>query len=126
MGPAGARPVLSEGAEEEDQDCSDFEYQGAAQAVLAGDPSDPHGLDADSDGVACEELFGEPGPPMLNEDTGLPLDQYGCVPQQEYIPEAGGCAANEGYTNEEAYLNAFVIDPETGEILGRRSDFVGE
>ena len=58
--------------------------------------------------------------------NGATRDPYGCVPQQEYIPEAGGCAANEGFTNEEAYLNALVIDPETGEILGRRSDFVGE
>ncbi len=37
-------------------DCPDFIYQEDAQAVLDNDRSDPHGLDADSDGIACEEL----------------------------------------------------------------------
>jgi len=37
-------------------DCDDFTNQRAAQAVLDGDPSDPHWLDDDGDGVACERL----------------------------------------------------------------------
>ena len=37
-----------------DLDCSDFASQAQAQAELASDPSDPNGLDADSDGRACE------------------------------------------------------------------------
>jgi hypothetical protein len=36
--------------------CPDFDYQEDAQAVLDADPSDPNGLDADNDGVACETL----------------------------------------------------------------------
>src|SRR3712207_2204487 len=39
-----------------DLDCSDFDTQQEAQAELERDPSDPHGLDADKDGIACEEL----------------------------------------------------------------------
>jgi Excalibur calcium-binding domain len=38
----------------EDLDCSDFSSQAEAQAVYGEDPSDPHGLDADGNGVACE------------------------------------------------------------------------
>ena len=38
----------------EDLDCADFSSQGEAQATLEDDPSDPHGLDADGDGRACE------------------------------------------------------------------------
>jgi hypothetical protein len=34
--------------------CKDFPSQAAAQAALRNDPSDPHGLDNDRDGVACE------------------------------------------------------------------------
>lgn len=34
--------------------CKDFPSQAAAQAVLRNDPSDPHGLDRNRDGVACE------------------------------------------------------------------------
>jgi micrococcal nuclease len=37
-----------------DLNCSDFPSQAAAQATLRGDPTDPHRLDPDRDGVACE------------------------------------------------------------------------
>lgn len=36
--------------------CSDFATQEQAQAVYNQDPSDPNRLDADGDGIACEEL----------------------------------------------------------------------
>lgn len=39
-----------------DLDCADFEDQAAAQEELGADARDPHHLDADRDGVACEEL----------------------------------------------------------------------
>jgi len=41
-----------------DRDCSDFDSQVEAQEALEDDPSDPNGLDGDSDGVACETLPG--------------------------------------------------------------------
>ena len=37
-------------------DCADFATQEEAQAEYNLDPSDPSGLDGDSDGIACEEL----------------------------------------------------------------------
>jgi LPXTG-motif cell wall-anchored protein len=46
-------------AQANDQNCSDFPSQAAAQAHLRADPSDPDGLDGDSDGIACE---GNPAP----------------------------------------------------------------
>jgi Excalibur calcium-binding domain len=36
--------------------CSDFTYQEDAQAVFDRDRSDPNNLDADNDGIACENL----------------------------------------------------------------------
>jgi hypothetical protein len=39
-----------------DLDCNDFEFQEDAQAELDRDRSDPHNLDDDNDGVACESL----------------------------------------------------------------------
>ncbi|MTD52866.1 excalibur calcium-binding domain-containing protein [Amycolatopsis pithecellobii] len=39
-----------------DRNCSDFQYQEDAQAVLDADHSDPNGLDRDKDGIACETL----------------------------------------------------------------------
>ncbi|MCE3554033.1 excalibur calcium-binding domain-containing protein [Pseudonocardia sp. RS11V-5] len=44
-----------------DRDCADFATQAAAQAVLLADLSDPERLDADSDGIACEDHFGTEG-----------------------------------------------------------------
>ncbi|HEU5062424.1 MAG TPA: excalibur calcium-binding domain-containing protein [Solirubrobacterales bacterium] len=46
-----------------DYDCADFANQAEAQEYL--EPGDPHRLDADSDGIACEDLpcpcsYGEP------------------------------------------------------------------
>lgn len=65
----------------EDLDCSDFATQEEAQAVLDQDPSDPHQLDGDGDGIACESLpSGEPedettapGKGGEADDEGLPV-----------------------------------------------------
>jgi hypothetical protein len=40
-----------------DLTCSDFATPGEAQLVLGADSSDPHGLDVDLDGIACEAPF---------------------------------------------------------------------
>jgi len=55
---AGASPSASAGgglppAPGGDYDCADLTYS-QAQPVLRSDPSDPHGLDGDDDGEACE------------------------------------------------------------------------
>jgi hypothetical protein len=44
-----------------DRDCADFATQALAQAALNADPTDPERLDADDDGIACEEHFGTEG-----------------------------------------------------------------
>jgi hypothetical protein len=41
-----------------DRDCADFATKEEAQAVLDTDSADPHRLDADDDGLACESQFG--------------------------------------------------------------------
>jgi hypothetical protein len=45
-----------EAAGQTDLNCSSFATQEEAQAELNRDPSDPNNLDADNDGIACEEL----------------------------------------------------------------------
>jgi hypothetical protein len=44
-------------SDEGDLTCSDFASQAEAQAAFDADPSDPHGLDLDLDGTACETPF---------------------------------------------------------------------
>lgn len=51
-----ADPVVPRGPAG-DANCSDFLSQAQAQAFFnAAGPGDPHGLDGDSDGIACESL----------------------------------------------------------------------
>ncbi|NUP38997.1 MAG: excalibur calcium-binding domain-containing protein [Streptomyces sp.] len=45
-----------------DEDCRDFAFQEEAQAVLNANRSDPFRLDADHDGIACEDLPHRPSP----------------------------------------------------------------
>jgi hypothetical protein len=42
-------------AEGDRYDCPDFRYQEDAQKIYDRDPSDPHDLDRDDDGIACED-----------------------------------------------------------------------
>ena len=54
VGPAPA--LFANAATSADLNCDDFQYQEDAQAVLDADSSDPNRLDADKDGIACEDL----------------------------------------------------------------------
>ncbi len=54
----------------DDKDCADFASQADAQAALAAEPSDPDNLDADDDGIACEDRFGTPGQQVQVHPTG--------------------------------------------------------
>jgi micrococcal nuclease len=100
--PGGSTPNL-------DKDCPDFQYQEDAQRVYDRDPSDPYRLDADGDGIACEELPhrpnsggsgggaddgqyppatppGGPGPPPANNPNGVIPDTTSSGP----LPNTGG------------------------------------
>ena len=59
-----ATPTETEGdSEEPDRDCSDFDTWSDAQDFYeaeGGPDSDPHGLDSNGDGIACESLPGSP------------------------------------------------------------------
>jgi hypothetical protein len=54
----------------DDKDCADFASQADAQAALDAEPSDPDNLDADDDGIACEQHFGAPGQQVQVYPTG--------------------------------------------------------
>jgi hypothetical protein len=65
-----------------DLDCADFATHGEAQREYAKDRTDPNNLDADNDGIACQELIGEgrEGPTPVGRqyaperDVGNPRD----------------------------------------------------
>lgn len=75
---AGGAPV-PDAAPATDFDCADFGSWEEAQAVLTADVTDPNRLDADNDGVACEDLGGFA--PIIEDDAPVgngPAD-YDCA-----------------------------------------------
>jgi nuclease-like protein len=69
-----------------DLDCSDFSSQLEAQETLANDPTDPNGLDVDSDGQACEtSSFG-------GDSTASPSASATAPATASASPAAGGGA----------------------------------
>lgn len=62
-------------AHAQDQNCDDFDNWEEAQAFFeseGGPESDPHGLDADDDGIACESFPG--APETLAEEEAVPVE----------------------------------------------------
>ncbi len=62
LGPLAAAPAAAQPPA--DLDCVHFGTAAEAQEVLDDDPSDPYGLDADGDGIACNEVAAAPTLPV--------------------------------------------------------------
>ena len=91
---AGMSYPLAGVALAQDLDCSDFSTQAQAQAVYNQDPSDPNGLDADNDGLACEALPGAaPGSAETAANTGG--QDTGAAPSGGVEAGAGGTAKGD-------------------------------
>lgn len=94
---------------QEDLNCDDFDTQEEAQAILDEDPSDPHGLDADDDGIACEDLPSQDGEGTdddgedTTEDTG---DSEDAGDPSGGVDAGGGGTAATGVTLTQASLTA--------------------
>ncbi len=100
----------------EDLDCSDFSSQAEAQATLENDPSDPHGLDADSDGIACEwNPSGTEAPPTPEPTQGqTPNPSSGPPRERSGTPGTGGdldCADFSSQAEAQATLENDPNDP---------------
>ena len=75
-----------------DQDCSDFATQAAAQAFfLAAGPGDPHRLDAEGDGLACES---NPCPCTGSAPVPLVAQTTSPTPSPGPEPAPGGSGAS--------------------------------
>ena len=98
-------------AQTDDLDCADFTSQADAQAELRADPTDPNGLDAEDDGVACE-TFAYP------EDT--PRDEVPVEPAQS---PTGDFDCEDFENQEEAQA---VYDEDTSDPNGLDADEDGE
>jgi micrococcal nuclease len=75
--PAASQSAIPGSGGDSNLDCASFETHEEAQRVLEQDPTDPHYLDGDGDGVACEELAeNQPDdqPPSTGSGGGSDLD----------------------------------------------------
>ena len=68
--------------------CSDFPSQAAAQANLRAHPSDPNRLDADNDGIACENNRAPFDRTPVKRTTLTPATTTGSTQAQTGSPSA--------------------------------------
>ena len=82
MGASTLLFVVAPAAPTQDLNCADFQFQEDAQAVFNQDPTDPNHLDADKDGVACEELphRGTSAPPESAPPESAPPESAPSAP----------------------------------------------
>lgn len=95
-----AIPALAQ----EDLDCADFASQEEAQAVYDQDDLDPNALDADNDGIACEDMHSsQTGTDMDNSEDGKGEDSGKDMQEDENMDDmpagmpdsgAGGMASS--------------------------------
>lgn len=94
-----------------DLDCEDFATQEEAQAEFDLDPSDPNGLDADNDGLACEDSLpgGGNNGAMIEDDM-----TDGVAPQAE--PADDQYADEDQYAGQDQYADEDAVAelPDTG------------
>lgn len=75
-----------------DTDCSDYFSQAEAQAAYNADPTDPSGLDADDDGVACETNTVWAATPDPTVTPGAVGATASMAPAVRIDAGGGGCA----------------------------------
>lgn len=74
---------------QDDLNCDDFDTQEEAQQQLDEDPSDPHGLDTDDDGVACESLPSDDGATDDGDDSAEDTTDDTAAEDDEATPRDG-------------------------------------
>jgi hypothetical protein len=104
----------------EDLDCGDFASELEAQATLLEDPSDPHNLDGDDDGQACEDSwFGgtspaDPTSTPPSSPTSTPPSAPGPSPNSRE-PSPGSSAGRDldcdDFSSQEEAQEVFEDDP---------------
>ena len=98
-----------------DLDCSQLGTSGAspeavqaeAQAILDADASDPNGLDADGDGIACEFEASSTGEVSFEDGTGFTTDVAAPAPQGDDL----NCEDFGSREEAQAALDADASDP---------------
>ncbi|WP_209307523.1 excalibur calcium-binding domain-containing protein [Geodermatophilus sp. DF01_2] len=99
-----------------DRDCSDFTTQAEAQAAFDAVPGDPERLDADNDGIACEDSVSSSGSAASGSAAVRPPDAQ--APASTYYDNCSAARAADA-------APVRVGDPGYGRHLDRDGDGVG-
>ena len=95
----GEAPEEPEAPTQGDQDCVDFTSQAEAQETYDADPTDPNGLDADGNGLACESDIEDVAPGPTGQETpqpgGAAYDGYQYAPESSDMDDVVEEAAEE-------------------------------
>ncbi len=83
----------------QDLDCSNFATQAEAQAAFDADTSDPNGLDADNDSLACEDLPGGDGT-SVGGGTAAPSPEPAPSPEDDAGADAGAEDGDDQVTEQ--------------------------
>ena len=96
---------------QDDLNCEDFATQEEAQATFDADPSDPNGLDADNDMLACEDSLPSGEGPGVSPIPEGPLRCEGIIDPVEFqeCVDQGGPVVEDQYQEPESPI---VVEPE--------------
>ncbi|MGB3828563.1 MAG: excalibur calcium-binding domain-containing protein [Ornithinimicrobium sp.] len=87
---------------QDDQNCADFDSQADAQAHYRADTSDPDGLDADDDGIACENYTSYSNGSTDFAPVGVGTENEGDTDgddEETMVMPEGGAATGGGSTS---------------------------
>jgi uncharacterized repeat protein (TIGR01451 family) len=99
-----------------DLDCADFDSQEEAQAELESDPDDPHGLDPDNDGEACDDFDyggtnGDPGDVVDDiVETTAPISSAEVTTADNLTDDLAGADAGSASGNFRCELFLRVVE----------------
>jgi hypothetical protein len=133
----GALFAASPMAIAQDKNCGDFTYQEDAQEVFDAVPGDPHNLDANNDGVACEDRphrpVAQPSPtpsttpanPTPSTSKPKPTTTKKPSGSQVKVKPVGGVATGDGSSSDDsgAYIalgGVVLVGAAAGTVLVAR------
>lgn len=95
-----------------DLDCIDFATQAEAQATYDADPSDPNGLDADSDGIACETTTDTAN--TIEFEDGTVIGNGNDTPSSDPTGDTSSGVSGDQYVADDVADDNVAALPDTG------------
>jgi Excalibur calcium-binding domain len=104
-----------------DRDCPDFATQAEAQAALDSRPGDPERLDADKNGIACEDEFADETPTTTVKPRPTPTTTPAPAGQVRVVPQ-GAVDTGDGSGGETGAWQLLLVGAITAGAVtvGRR------